>query len=76
MSVAPSMMKFVLENEVARNQCNECFGFWFMFENGDTMGYFRLSPVEPEGCSICEVFDKEVEAGSLLTLEGWVNADE
>ena len=66
------MMKWVLENEIARKQCLECLGIWFkVWVSDDNMGYYRLSPVAPIDCSVCLPLDEELESSSVYSVEGW-----
>lgn len=65
-------MKYVLDNEIERHQCNECSGMWFLFDHDGQTAYYRLSPIEPNDCSVCAPIDKEIEAGAIMTSERWV----
>jgi len=65
-------MQYVLDNEIERRQCNECLGIWFLFDHDGQTAYYRLSPVEPSDCSVCDPIDKEIETGAIMTSERWV----
>jgi len=69
-------INYVLKNEIERKQCTECLGMWFLFNHEGSDAFYRLSEVEPSGCSICEPIDKEIESKSLLTTERWIKGDE
>ena len=58
----------ILKNEILRKQCDECLGIWFKFwwAHGNK-GYFRLSPLAPDSCSVCRPLDEELESNAVYT---------
>jgi len=65
-------LQYVLDNLLDHKQCSECEGVWFLFNHEGRTAYYRLSPIEPRDCSVCEPIDKEIEAGCLVSIERWV----
>ena len=68
-------MKYVLENEIERKQCIECLGMWIKFHHGTQIGVYRLSPVAPCDCSVCDPIDQDIESQSIVSFERWFNRD-
>ena len=71
-----NMMKYVLDNEIERKQCKECAGIWFHFNHEGKGAYYRLSPVSPDMCTVCNPLDKDLESQSLLSMERWIKVGE
>ena len=69
-------MKYVLDNEIERKQCTECLGMWFIFDHEGSEAFYRLSPVAPEMCTVCEPIDREIESKSIVSMERWIKVDE
>ncbi len=69
-------IRYVLQNELERKQCVECFGMWFRFQHGKQIGIYRLSPVEPGDCTICAPIDADIESKSIVSTERWMSIDE
>ena len=69
-------IQYVLDNELERKQCTECLGMWFRFKHEDSVGIYRLSPVEPADCTICEPIDRDIESRAIVTAERWMSIDE
>ena len=68
-------MKFILDNLIEMKQYNECHGMWFYFNYYDDVGYYRLSPVAPCDCSVCQPIDADIESGAIMTEEMWISLD-
>jgi len=66
-------IQYVLDNEIERRQCTECLGMWFLFNHEGNDAFYRLSEVEPSGCSICHPIDEEIEAKAVLTASRWIS---
>jgi hypothetical protein len=66
-------IKYVLENEIARDQCPLCLGMWIRFNHLGKLGVFRLAEVEPAACTRCIVIDHKIESDPafIVSKERW-----
>lgn len=73
MDVGKMEIKYILENEIDRQQCPLCLGMWIRFNHYGATGVFRLSPVEPAACPTCSKIDKDIESDSsfVASFERW-----
>jgi len=67
-------LKYVLDHLIEHRRCNECEGFWFLFDYEGTESFYRLSEVAPEWCTICAPLDLEIESKSLVSIERWIKS--
>jgi len=67
-----SELKYVFDNILDQKQCNECGGVWLLFDHEGRIAYYRLSPVAPCDCSVCEAIDIEIEKDCIITREQWL----
>lgn len=66
-------LKYVLENEISRDQCPHCLAVWFRFNHEGKLGVYRLGFDEPGACRTCTDLDEKIESDSsfVASAERW-----
>lgn len=66
-------LKFVLDNEISRDQCRFCLAIWFRFNADGKLGVYRLGTGAPVACATCADIDAKIEADPsfVVSAERW-----